>query len=346
MFYLGLDVHGKWTTVKGFNPQTGEGVELVRVPNDPGAMPAALAGLGGPLHGAMEAGTNSWAMYRLWRPLFAELTVVHPADLWDRQRDRQAKTDRRDALRMAQKLYRGELKGIYIPEERIQDLRVLVRSKVRATRWVTRLTNEIASLLRSWGYVGQRSLLSKQGLKDLEQVRDLPEHSARVLGLWRQLLSTAQAIEQELERAVEREAAQDADCALLQTIPSVGPFTALLVKAEVAQVARFATADQFVSYVGLAPRVQQSGERCSYGKLGPWGNRWLRYGLVLLANRIARSRKDNRLRRVYLRTCLGQKQNAAKIAVARKAARLMHYLLTHREVWKEAGKERRALRAA
>lgn len=333
----------------GFDPQTGETVRLERVSNEPQAMEAALRALPGPLFGVMEAGTNSWAIYRQLEPLFERLAVAHPADLWDRRRDRQAKTDRRDALRMAQLLYRGEIKPLYVPDPRTQDLRCLVRGKVRASRWVTKLTNEIASLLRCWGYVGQRSLLSKGGVKDLDQAR-LPGRSGRVLALWRQMLQTAQAIEDELEQAVREEAQAEPQCRLLQTMPQVGPFTALLVRAEVGDIGRFATAAGLVSYSGLAPRVYQSGERCRYGRLGGWGNRWLRYALVLWANRIARAGSDNRLRRRYWRTHLaGHSSNSAKIAVARKAVELIHHLLRRGEAWQEqpeSQKERRAQQVA
>jgi transposase len=155
MLYLGMDVHGKWTTLVGFDPETGEVVERKRVSNEPEEMAGVLGALPGPLYGVMEAGTNSWAMYRQLLPCFELLVVADPAKLWDRKRDRGAKTDRRDALRMARMLYRGEIAGLYIPDERMQDLRALVRSKVRATRWVTKLVNEIGSLLRSWGHVSQ-----------------------------------------------------------------------------------------------------------------------------------------------------------------------------------------------
>jgi len=182
MLYIGLDVHAKWTTMVGFDPHTGEVVKLERIPNEGEAMRAAVGTLAGPLHGVMEAGTNSWAMYRELRPLFHGLTVADPAKLWNRRTDRGAKTDRRDALRMAEMLYRGEIKGIYVPDERTQDLRVLVRGKVKASRWVTKLTNEIGSLLRSWGYVGERSLLTKRGRANLDQAQ-LPKHSARMLSV-------------------------------------------------------------------------------------------------------------------------------------------------------------------
>lgn len=336
MFYLGLDVHGKATTMVGFDPATGEVVRRERVSNQPEALRAAVEALPGPRQGVLEAGTNSWAIYRHLEPLFERLVVAHPADLWDRRHDRQAKTDRRDALRMAQKLYRGEITALYVPDARTQDLRCLVRAKVRSSRWVTKLTNEIGSLLRCWGYVGERSLLSKRGLRDLEQAQ-LPARSARILALWRQMLSTAQAIEDELETAVAQEARAEPECALLRTVPGVGPFTALLLRAEIGEIGRFSGPKALAKYAGLVPKVHQSGETCRYGPLAPWGNRWLRYALVLWANRIAASKSDTRLRRFYWRRSLaGGKSNPAKIATARKAVQLIYHLLRRGEVWQES----------
>jgi transposase len=347
MLYLGLDVHGKWTTMVGFDPKTGETVRLERVGNEPEALAEALRGLPGPLYGVVEAGTNSWAMYRMLEPLFERLVVAHPADLWDRRRDRRAKTDRRDAMRMAEMLYRGEITPVWVPDVRTQDLRVLVRGKVRASRWVTKLVNEIGSLLRSWGYVGQRSLLTKRGLRDLDEA-ELPGHSGRVLALWRQMLELAQQIEGELDHAVAAEAAVEPDCAVVDSVPSVGAFTALLVRAEVGDINRFPSGEALVSYQGLAPRVMQSADHCRYGKLGPWGNRWLRYGMVLLANRIANSRGDHSLRRLYVRVSMRRDRNSAKIEVARKATQIIYHLLKHREPWQDeiVREEERATAAA
>jgi len=332
MLYIGLDVHCKWITVAGFNPATGEIIERDRVANDPDSLSRLFDELPGPLHGIMESGINSWAIYRDLRPLFETLTVAEPAKLWDRRRDRKAKTDRADALRMAHMLYRGEVEGLYIPDEKTQDLRVLVRGKVRMSRWVTRLTNEIGSVLKCWGYVGHKRLLTKGGRLELEQA-ELPERSARVIQLWRELLDKAQQIEDELQAAIEEEAAQDSDCALLQTIPGVGAFTALAVKVEIGDIRRFEHSSQLISYAGLAPRVFQSGESRFYGGLGNWGNRWLRYAIGLLAQRTAHSKQDNALRTTYWRVMFRNHTNAAKMAVARKVVRVIHQMLTHGSAW-------------
>lgn len=345
MLYLGLDVHCKWTTVAGFDPETGETVRIDKMPNSRESLQEILGSLDGPLRGAMESGTNSWAMYRELLPYFETLAVAEPAKLWDRQTDRGAKTDRRDAMRMAEKLYRGEIEPLYIPDERTQDLRVLVRGKIRMSRWVTRLTNEIGSLLRSWGYVGERSLLSKSGKARLDEA-ELPAHSARVLKLWKEMLAKAQEIEDELQKAIEEEAAGDPDCAILQSMPNVGAFTALLVRAEVGDIQRFTKPSSLASYAGLSPRTFQSGDRCYYGGLGNWGNRWLKYGLCLLANRIAHSKKDNSLHRLYWRVCLRDHRNSAKVAVARKAAKIIYHLLKKKEYWRATSQDERVVVAA
>ena len=336
MFYLGMDVHGKWSTVRGFNPETGETVEIDKLANTREAMYEALGALEGPLHGVMEAGTNAFAMHRLLSPLFAQLVIADPSELWDRRRERTAKTDRRDAQHMAEKLYRGEITGIYVPSAEIQDMRTLGRCYVRATQWVNRLVSEMGSMLRGWGYVLPKSLLTKGGQELIERAqRELPAEAAFALQQWHTMLAQAQQIKQRLEQRLRARAAADPQCQLLQTIPMVGPVTALVARAEIGDIDRFRNGRALVSFAGLCARTWQSSERCSHGHLVPWGNRWMRYVLGLLGSRIQRSTQDSALRRLYWRTLLKHDKKSAQMGVARKAAHLMYHLLVHHEPYQE-----------
>ena len=163
MLYLGLDVHSKWMAIRGFDATTGELVDINRQPNDEESLAEVFGNLPGPLYGAMESGTNSWAVYRALESYFERLIVVDPATVWGRDARRGAKTDRRDAMKLAMKMYRGELEALYVPDVKTQDQRALARAKVNASRHVTKLVNEIGSLLRSWGIIVDCSLLSKWG---------------------------------------------------------------------------------------------------------------------------------------------------------------------------------------
>lgn len=255
----------------GIDPDTGETVQIDRVSNDLESIRQVFGGFSGPIGGVMESGTNAWAMYRTLEPYFEKLVVADPAALWNRKTDRGAKTDRRDAMRMALMLYRNEIEALYVPDEKTQDLRVLVRAKVRASRWVIRLSNEMGTVLRSWGYVKKKSLLTKAGAELISNAA-LPTHSARIMQLWNEMLIKAQEIEDELEKTVAEEAAKDEACRLLETMPGVGPFTAMMVRAEIGNIRRFKSAEHLISYTGYAPRVFQSGENCYYGKLSKRSN--------------------------------------------------------------------------
>ena len=346
MLYLGLDVHSKWMTVKGFFPETGEVLEIAKVANDEESLREAFGNLPGPVYGAMESGTNSWAVYRILRPYFEEVIVVDPASVWGREGRRGAKTDRRDAFKLAMKMYRGELEALYIPDEKTQDQRALGRAKINGTRRVTKLVNEIGSLLRSWGIILDCSLLSNKGEALIEDAKSkLPKHSLNVLQLLLKQLELAREVENELEEEVEAEASEDEDCQRLMSIPDVGPLTALVVKAEVGDINRFAGSDQLVCYCGLSPSVSQSAGKTYYGKLSRACNTYLKYVLVLRAQGISRSKKENPMRQTYWRVVFKGKSHA-KIAVARQLTRVIWRMLKDKQLWDASRIEERRKRSA
>jgi transposase len=75
-------------------------------------------------------------------------------------------------------------------------------------------------------------------------------------------------------------AAGDENVRLLMTIPGVGYYVALLVKAEIGDINRFHTGDQLASYAGLAPSTHSSGGVTHHGRITKEGSRWLRWAMV------------------------------------------------------------------
>lgn len=333
MLYLGLDVHSKWMTVRGMDVETGEEVEVRRLSNVPECLQEYFGNLEGPVFGAMECGTNSWSIYRVIGPYFERLIVVDPATVWGRDIRRGAKTDRRDAMKLAMKMYRGELEPLYIPDEQTQDQRMLARAKINATRRITKLVNEIGSILRAWGVIVDCSLLSKQGQQLIDSWKPkLPKYSLRALELLLKELEDAQQTKNELEEAVAAEVAQDQTCQRLLSIPDVGPLTALVVKSEIGDISRFADSTKLVSYCGLSPKVIQSSETLYYGRLNPHCNKYLKYVLILRAQGISRSTQENPMRATYWRVVFRGK-NHAKIAVARQLTRVIWRMLKDDQFW-------------
>ncbi|MDO9535624.1 MAG: IS110 family transposase [Bacillota bacterium] len=333
MLYIGLDVHCKWMTIKGFNPDDGTLVEIMRQSNDEQSLREFFSRFTEPLHGVMESGTNSWAVYRTLKPYFEKLIVVDPATVWGKDIRRGAKTDRRDAIKLAVKMQRDELIPLYVPDEKTQDLRILARAKINASRHVTKTVNEFGSLLKSWGIVLESSLLSKKGQQQLETIKaNLPEFSLIVLEKWLEMLKIAQEAENTLAKLVESEAKKDEDCQRLLSIPGVGYLTALVVRAEIGDISRFSKAEQLICYCGLSPSVRQSADSIYFGKLNRFCNKFLKYVLVLRSQSMGRYSKENPMSQTYWRV-LTRGKSHAKIAVARQLVRVIFSMLKNKTCW-------------
>ncbi|MHB1457163.1 MAG: IS110 family RNA-guided transposase [Armatimonadota bacterium] len=347
MLYIGLDVHSKWMTITGLNSETGAIFEEKKIANDERSLNEVFGGFTEPIHGVMESGTNSWAMYRILEPYFEKLIVADPATVWGKDLRRGAKTDRRDALGLALKLQRNELTPLYIPDAKTQDMRALARAKISASRHVTKIVNEIGSQMRSWGIVTNCSLLSVKGQALIkESISRLPEMSRKTLELWLEMLKKTQETEEEIERMIKAEVAKDALCQLLITIPGVGPLTAFVLRAEIGDIERFPSPEALINYCGLCPSVKQSGDKIYFGKLNRLCNRFLKYILILRAQSAARSKSDNPMHATYWRVVVKGK-NHAKIAVARQLVRVIYRMLKNKEKWDPSKiTERRALSAS
>jgi transposase len=106
------------------------------------------------------------------------------------------------------------------------------------------------------------------------------------------------------------------------------------VRAEVGDINRFGSVEQFICYCGLSPTVHQSSETTRYGRLNQACNRFLKYVLLLRANGIASSKADNPLRSTYLRLLLsGKKKNNVKLTVARQLTRVMFSMMREGAFW-------------
>jgi hypothetical protein len=100
------------------------------------------------------------------------------------------------------------------------------------------------------------------------------------------------------------------------THPGVRPLTALATVLVLGPVTRFPTSKHVVSYIGLAPAVAASAEKCRLGHITKQGNTPLRSVLGQAGLVAARSHPD--LRRLYSVVTHRHGHAKAKVAVARK----------------------------
>ena len=132
------------------------------------------------------------------------------------------------------------------------------------------------------------------------------------------------------ERQLAEQALARPDVRRLMTIPGVGGITALALVAVIGDVTRFPSPRHLVGYLGLDPRVRQSGEKkARHGHISREGQAHARGLLVEAAHTAIRT--PGPLRALHARIAARRGKQIALCATARKLTVLVWHLLTKNE---------------
>jgi transposase len=216
---------------------------------------------------------------------------------------------------------------IWVPSLEERDLRQLLVHRTKLVRTRTTVKNPLHALAISQGVCRRRQLWSARGRGELDRLTLLPWAARRRKELleWLKQLDRSVA---ELDQAVEEAAAGRAEVARLRTHPGVGPVVALAMVLTLGPVERFANSRKLVSYLGLNPREHSSGGRQRLGAISKQGNSMMRWLLVQSAQTAARY--DPQLRRTYQRLRFRRVSGVAKVAIARRLAVRLYWMLRAR----------------
>jgi transposase len=255
------------------------------IPNDGVRLRKALKLLvreGEVLRVCYEAGPTGFGLCRSLRKAGIECQVVAPSLVPGKPGDR-VKTDRRDARKLAHFLRSGDLTEVHVPEEAVEAIRDLERARDDAkcaervarhqlskfllrqerhwegTTWTQKHQDWIRT--QQFAYPAQQRVLEDY----LKTVEDLAERVARLTAAMEELVEDT--VLAPLVKA-------------LQAFRGVSVVSAVTIAAEVGDLQRFATAQQFMSYVGLVPSEDSTGSSRRQGRITRCGNGHLRRILV------------------------------------------------------------------
>jgi len=239
-----------------------------------------------------------------------------------------AKTDRLDARTLARLLMSGLLEEVWTPDERTRALRRLTNRRERIVRSRTRAKNEAHGVLARnlcerppvtdcFGKGGRR------WLDDLE----LPVDERLTLdGCLRQVDFLDGEIEA-LDREIAKQALAWPEVLRLMSVPGVNVQTAAAFMASVGDIRRFSSPRKLVSYLGLDPRVRQSGNApARHGRISKAGPSETRHMLGEVAWKVMQT--PGPLRAFFERVRARRGPQVAATATARKLAVLFWHLLT------------------
>jgi transposase len=336
MYYAGIDAHRSYLTV-AIVDERGELVqERKRVPvGDGSPLLEALEGYR-PLEVVVETCPFWPWIYDTLEPTEVGFHLAHASRLGAIAKA-EVKTDQLDARMLARLLSVGLVPEVYPKPAEQRDLVRRVRHRKLLVRERTKLVNWIHGHLHAQGLEVGRSRLLRKGGRDwlLETGWTwLSQEQRRVVGSYLRLIDATTKEVVASEARIRKSAMRHPGAQLLQTIPGIGPYRSLLLVAEILPIGRFPSPDHLVSYAGLAPRTRSSGGITRHGRIPRSANRWVRGELVSAIPTHVRLAPGSPLTRHYemLKERIGWPK--ARVAAARKLARVIHRMLETGEVWR------------
>jgi transposase len=320
---IGLDVHRDFCVVAICD--SGVVRSGGRVPSTPEGLAVLAESLLATDRVALEVTSSCWEVSRLLSPHVNKVIVVSPDDTGISSA--RAKTDKLDAKTLAILCWKGDLDAVWVPDERCQILRRRLQRREQLVHARSRSKNEISAVLG-------RRLIERPGFSDLfgvsgthwlaEVQLPLEERESVDAGL-RQIAFINSEITA-VEKLIAGQALEWEEIRRLMTVPGVNLICAATFMAAIGRSDRFITHGKLVAYLGLDPKVRQSGEApARSGRISKRGSASARWALVEAAWSVVK--QPGPLRAFYERVRARRGHGRAIVATARKLAVLFWCML-------------------
>jgi transposase len=300
-----------------------------RVPSTPEGLKLLAESLVESDRVALEVTGSRWEVARILEPHVDRVVVVSPDDTGIVHA--RAKTDRLDARTLARLLWSGELESVWMPDERCRVLRRRLARREQLVHSRSRAKNEVHAVL-------QRRLQGKPPCSDLFGVKgrqwlatlELPVEERESVDAGLRHIEFLDSEVAAVERLIAQQALEWPEIRRLMTVPGVNLICASTFIAAVGDPRRFFASRKLVAYLGLDPKVRQSGEGpARSGRISQRGSAAARWALVEAAWSVVL--QPGPLHAFYDRTRARRGHGKAIVATARKLAVLFWCMLARGE---------------
>ena len=313
-----------------------------------------------------EAGCLGYSLYHQLTDAGVRCTILAPTTMLTQQGKR-IKTDKRDAVMIAQCLSYGGYHAVHVPTDKDASVKEYLRMRDDHKLALKKIKQQISAFCLRHGYFYDGN---KWTIKHLDWLKKLD-----LSDLHRETLNEYMASYEEQTAKIERfdkrieELAADSDyhekvgklCCLL----GIKTHTALSLVVETGDFSRFRKGSTYAAFLGLAPGESSSGEKINRTGISKAGNSHLRTLLIESARGICKGqighkskelrsrqagnpaeviayadRGNTRMRSKYYRMIRhGKKRNVAVAAVARELACFAWGIMTDHLEPREEGKK-------
>lgn len=249
------------------------------------------------------------------------------------------KNDAADAEAIVIAAQRPEMRFVEPKSEEQQARAVLFRNRERLVHQRTELVNALRSCLYEYGHTVPQGIGQA---KRIEEIIDAPNSDLPELvreecrDLIKQIAEKTARIEAKT-KTVTALAAEADTAQRLQTMPGVGPLTALAVEAFAPDMASFKRGRDFAAWLGLVPRQHSSGGKERLGRISKAGQADIRRLLIIGAmSRLNWLGRRSIPEGSWLARMLATKPKMlVAIALANKMARAIWAMLTKKEDYRD-----------
>jgi transposase len=242
-----------------------------------------LVGKHSKVHFCYEAGPTGYGLYRLITAMGHSCLVAAPSLIPKKPGDR-VKTNRRDAIALAKLLRAGELTAVWVPDDKHEAVRDLVRARTAAVETLRAHRQQVGAFLLKHGrhYPGKKTW----GARHQRWLREQSfEHVAHQIVLQEMMEAVRLAKERvaRLEKNIEEFVPQwhlAPVVEALQALRGISLIVAVTFVTEIGDLRRFDNPRQLMGYLGLTPSERSSGDTVSRGAIAKAGNGRVRQLLV------------------------------------------------------------------
>src|SRR6266511_240997 len=268
--WAGLDVHAAKVIAATMDSTTGELV-VRRLPGATSEVLEFCAGLPGPTRVAYEAGPTGFGLARALQDAGIGCVVAAPGKI-ERPASDRVKTDRRDAERLLRLLMIGGLHLVRVPSTAEEALRDLVRAREDVRGDLMRARHRLSKLLlrHDRRFEGSAGAWTQHHRRWLAGV-DLGQRGAQVtlsdyIGAIDALLVRRETLEATITQLLP-DSPWAATVARLRCLRGIETLSAVGLCAEIGDFHRFPRPALLMSYLGLVPSANTTGEKRRQGSI-------------------------------------------------------------------------------
>ena len=352
MLYLAIDQHAKQITVCVRN-EAGDTLLRRQVSTRPEKIEAffgQLTEMDADFVAILEVcGFNDWLIDTLCKWKCHDIVLIHP------EKPSKTKTDRRDAQKLADKLWVNrerfaagqtvrDLKRVYLVTQKEREDRQLTALRKSLGQRRTRTLNKIRRIVNRHNMIWQyptKSFQTKSGRQWLEQVQ-LPDvdrlEMDMLLAEWKTWEEQIAKVEVEIvARASRTEPGKThSPTQILMTAPGVSHYSGLTLASRIGPIERFPRPRSLANYFGLTPGCRNSGNvKHRVGAITKEGSKIARFVLGQLVLHFLKN--DHKMKTWYRRIKLRRGSKIARVAAMRRITTIFWHMLKYEEGYSIGG---------